>query len=117
MRRLWCPSGYGFQNSADSHANTDPKRPVFALVKAILGDESAYKPDSVAPEGAGGHPSATAVANGLRASACDLPDDSGEQPSIAVTGPKALLVLLRAGFTEPPQSPGVLVVSYTTVSP
>jgi hypothetical protein len=25
--------------------------------------------------------------------------------------------LLRVGFTEPPQSPGVLVVSYTTVSP
>jgi hypothetical protein len=83
----------------------------------VPGDESACKPDSVAPEGAGGHPSATAVANGLRASACDLPDDSGEQPSNAVTGPKALLVLLRAGFTEPPQSPGVLVVSYTTVSP
>jgi hypothetical protein len=29
----------------------------------------------------------------------------------------ALLTLLRVGFTEPPRSPGVLVVSYTTVSP
>src|SRR6266852_919626 len=28
-----------------------------------------------------------------------------------------LLTLLRAGFTEPPQSPAALVVSYTTVSP
>ena len=28
-----------------------------------------------------------------------------------------LLTLLRVGFTEPPRSPGVLVVSYTTVSP
>jgi hypothetical protein len=28
-----------------------------------------------------------------------------------------LLTLLRVGFTEPPQSPAVLVVSYTTVSP
>ena len=27
------------------------------------------------------------------------------------------MVLLRVGFTEPPQSPGVLVVSCTTVSP
>ena len=27
------------------------------------------------------------------------------------------LTLLRVGFTEPPQSPAVLVVSYTTVSP
>ncbi len=62
-----------------------------------MGDESACKPDSVAPEGAGGHPSATVVANGLRASACDLPDDSGEQPSNAVTGPKALLGLAPGG--------------------
>src|SRR5262249_44861153 len=29
----------------------------------------------------------------------------------------ALLTLLRVGFTEPPQSPAMLVVSYTTVSP
>jgi len=28
-----------------------------------------------------------------------------------------LLTLLRVGFTEPPQSPAALVVSYTTVSP
>src|SRR5215470_6296468 len=28
-----------------------------------------------------------------------------------------LLTLLRVGFTEPPQSPTALVVSYTTVSP
>src|SRR5690606_10211825 len=33
-------------------------------------------------------------------------------------GPESvLLILLRVGFTEPPRSPGVLVVSYTTVSP
>src|SRR5262249_1049871 len=29
----------------------------------------------------------------------------------------ALMTLLRVGFTEPPRSPGALVVSYTTVSP
>ena len=27
------------------------------------------------------------------------------------------MILLPVGFTEPPQSPGVLVVSYTAVSP
>ncbi len=41
-----------------------------------------------------------------------LPDYWGEQPSYA-----ACLALLRVGFTEPPQSPGALVVSYTTFSP
>ena len=33
------------------------------------------------------------------------------------TGSASLLALLRVGFTEPPQSPAALVVSYTTVSP
>lgn len=41
-----------------------------------------------------------------------LPRHSGEQPSNM-----PCLALLRAGFTELPQSPGELVVSYTTVSP
>jgi hypothetical protein len=31
--------------------------------------------------------------------------------------PRSFLVLLQAGFTQPPRSPGTLVVSYTTVSP
>jgi hypothetical protein len=31
--------------------------------------------------------------------------------------PARLLALLRVGFTEPPRSPGTLVVSYTAVSP
>lgn len=43
---------------------------------------------------------------------CDLPGNSGEQPSGV-----PCLVLLRVGFTWPPQSPGVPVVSYTTFSP
>ena len=41
-----------------------------------------------------------------------LPRHSGEQPSVM-----PCLALLRVGFTELPQSPGELVVSYTTVSP
>ncbi len=39
---------------------------------------------------------------------------SGPLPAM---DPKVLLVLLRVGFAEPPQSPAVLVVSYTAVSP
>ncbi len=50
-----------------------------------------------------------------------LPASSGGQPSSAradrLLAQRVLLALLRVGFTEPPQSPGVLVVSYTTVSP
>jgi len=49
------------------------------------------------------------------------PQASGGPPSIACAGRHpwvaALLALLRAGFTEPPRSPGVLVGSYPTVSP
>src|SRR6476660_186733 len=30
---------------------------------------------------------------------------------------RILLILLQVGFTDPPQSPGMLVVSYTAVSP
>src|SRR5215213_1724365 len=41
-----------------------------------------------------------------------LPGSSGGPPSNA-----PCLALLRVGFTEPPPSPGMLVVSYTTVSP
>jgi hypothetical protein len=35
----------------------------------------------------------------------------------ACRGRRSFLVLLQAGFTQPPRSPGALVVSYTTVSP
>ena len=48
----------------------------------------------------------------LPAASCDLPADSGEQPSSA-----SCAVLLRAGFTEPRRSPVALVGSYPTVSP
>ena len=49
------------------------------------------------------------------------PAGSGGPPSNACA-PSALTgdgfsTLLRVGFTEPPRSPGALVVSYTTVSP
>ncbi len=47
-----------------------------------------------------------------------LPAGSGGQPSNACAGTRRpLLTLLRVGFTEPSRSPGMLVVSYTTVSP
>ena len=55
----------------------------------------------------------------LPAASCGLPasigraalDRSRREPLVP------LLTLLRVGFTEPPQSPAALVVSYTTVSP
>ena len=48
----------------------------------------------------------------LPVASCDLPADSGEQPSGA-----SCAVLLRAGFTEPRRSPAALVGSYPTLSP
>src|SRR6201989_1758901 len=55
----------------------------------------------------------------LPTASCGLPasigraalDRSRREPAVP------LLTLLRVGFTEPPQSPAALVVSYTTVSP
>jgi len=48
----------------------------------------------------------------LPATSSGLPARSGGPPSDA-----CCLTLLPVGFTEPRQSPGVLVVSYTTLSP
>src|SRR5215472_1949603 len=59
----------------------------------------------------------------LPAASCGLPASSGGPPSIARAGAvplsrrRALLTLLRVGFTEPPGSLRALVVSYTAVSP
>jgi len=55
----------------------------------------------------------------LPPTSCGLPAGLGGQPSNACAAPasRRLLTLLRVGFTEPPQSPAALVVSYTTVSP
>jgi hypothetical protein len=83
-------------------------------------DELACKPDPV-PGRLAAHRSAT-IHLGLPSptGSCDLPADSDGPPSNACAAParrRSLLVLLRVGFTEPPRSPGVLVVSYTTVSP
>ena len=62
-----------------------------------------------------GHPVRVATIHLGRAlphASSGLPGSSGGQPSNA-----SCLTLLRVGFTEPPPSPEVLVVSYTTVSP
>src|SRR6266699_819933 len=55
----------------------------------------------------------------LPAASCGLPASIGRAAlSRSRREPLApLLTLLRVGFTEPPQSPAALVVSYTTVSP
>ncbi len=77
--------------------------------------ESACKPDPVPV--ARQRPSISACR--CRQAPAAYPQASGGQPSNACAGAAcgALLALLRVGFTEPPRSPGVLVVSYTTVSP
>ena len=85
------------------------------------GDESACKPDSVARRPVIIHlrPPLPAAFARRRAT---YPDASRGQRSNGVRGPasedtKPFLVLLRLGFAEPPRSPGMLVVSYTAVSP
>ena len=80
--------------------------------------ELACKPGSVrAPCGTrDDHPSGTAVADDLMRSTRRLGRAALER--LRSTGrSRRLLTLLRVGFTEPPQSPAALVVSYTTVSP
>src|SRR3954452_12249344 len=70
------------------------------------------KPDSVV----GDHPSTVTVAGHLQQPTREL----GRAPSNARADggrPPSFLALLHVGFTEPPQSPVELVVSYTTVSP
>jgi hypothetical protein len=68
---------------------------------------------------AGGHPSRAAVAGSLVRSTRE--HRAGRPRTLAQAARpgerEALLTLLRVGFTEPPQSPAALVVSYTTVSP
>ena len=78
--------------------------------------ESACRPGSVPPlTRGGGHPSRAAVADSLVRSTRE--HRAGRPRSLAQGAAAPLLTLLRVGFTEPPQSPAALVVSYTTVSP
>ena len=78
-------------------------------------DEPVDKRDSVAAvAGRGDHPSATAVTSGLLRSTRRLGRAALERLRRRV---RVLLILLQVGFTEPSQSPGMLVVSYTAVSP
>ncbi len=55
----------------------------------------------------------------LPAASCGLPASIGRAALNRSRRERVapLLTLLRVGFTEPPQSPAALVVSYTTVSP
>ena len=85
-------------------------------------DESACTPGSVpgclAAIPMGDHPSGPGVAVRLVRSTRRLGRAALERlrRSNHRSSP-TLSTLLRVGFTEPPQSPGTLVVSYTTVSP
>jgi hypothetical protein len=85
-------------------------------VSDIKGGESACRPGSV-PRSRG----AAIIHLGLLlpTASCGLPASIGRAAlDRSRREPLApLLTLLRVGFTEPPQSPAALVVSYTTVSP
>ena len=82
---------------------------------ATVGDESVDKPDSVA------------CRSRRRSSICDCccQQPGAIYPEARASSPRAppqtrervLVILLPVGFTEPSQSPGMLVVSYTAVSP
>src|SRR3712207_766792 len=65
----------------------------------------------------GGHPSRPAVAGRLERATRRHRAGRPRTPAQDCGEPPSLLPLLRVGFTEPHRSPGVLVVSYTTVSP
>src|SRR5260221_7074903 len=89
-------------------------------VSGLAGGEPACRPGSVPPPcgGSDGHPSRAAVADSLVRSTRE--HRAGRPRTLAQAAAlqrRTLLTLLRVGFTEPPQSPAALVVSYTTVSP
>jgi hypothetical protein len=82
-------------------------------------DELACKPDPVPGHLAVLRSATIHLGPPSPAGSSGLPAGSDGPPSNACAAPAcgSLLTLLRVGFTEPPRSPGVLVVSYTTVSP
>src|SRR5699024_8731071 len=80
--------------------------------------ELACKPDSVPAAAGGDHPSWPAVTDRLQRSTHRPRTGRPRTPVFPPrANPRRGLTLLRVGFTEPPRSPGMLVVSYTTVSP
>jgi hypothetical protein len=89
--------------------------------QSVGADESACKPDPVPGRLTALRSAAIHLGLPSPAGSCGLPAGSDGPPSNACAAarlaPRGLLTLLRVGFTEPPRSPGVLVVSYTTVSP
>ena len=81
-------------------------------------DEPACRPGSVSARLAATRSATIHLGLPLPTASCGLPASSGGPPSNAHARSELLfLTLLRVGFTEPPRSPGALVVSYTTVSP
>ena len=85
-------------------------------------DELACKPDPVPGRLAALRSATIHLGPPSPAGSSGLPADSDGPPSNACAALRSfrlesLLTLLRVGFTEPPRSPGALVVSYTTVSP
>ncbi len=88
--------------------------------QSVVVDELACRPGSVPGRLATTRSATIHLGRPLPAASGGLPASSGGPPSNAradAAGGGILLTLLRVGFTEPPRSPGTLVVSYTTLSP
>ena len=124
-----CPCGGGLESagrnnalslpSISGHSRGTADRTTFPSQAA---GEPACRPGSVhQPKLADGHPSGTAIADSLMRSTREhragRPQLLAQSPPRRERREESLLTLLRVGFTEPPQSPAALVVSYTTVSP
>jgi hypothetical protein len=110
--------GTWYPRPADVTADVPPPSlpPAAAQVRWMEGGEPACRPGSVRPLArGGGHPSGTAVAGSLVRPTRE--HRAGRPRTLAQGTVVPLLALLRVGFTEPPQSPAALVVSYTAFSP
>src|ERR1044072_6252273 len=88
----------------------------FPQVRRCFADGLACRPGSVPSHDGGDHPSTTTVAGRLQRSTRALGRAALERAR--APRPKAwdFLILLQVGFAELRRSPGVLVVSCTTVS-
>src|SRR5687767_12998253 len=88
-------------------------------VRGVMTDESACTPGSVVGSFAPDWRPSISACRCRQALAVYPQARAGRPQTPAQPWPRGrdLLTLLRVGFTEPPRSPGVLVVSYTAVSP
>ncbi len=113
-------NAFGQARLCPQSAPGQPVNTAAPQVRAAGTGEPACRPGSVHPRKRG--PAAIHLGLPLPAASCGLPASIGRAAlnrsrRKRARKPAPLLTLLPVGFTEPPQSPAALVVSYTTVSP